>query len=189
LKQYVWVGGIFMFFFGGAYFGVLYYLLIYFQSVYNTSPIGSGVRMLALIIPLTLAAIVQGIALSKIGIVPLFWIMGSVLGAIGSGLFYTMNQYTSTGRWIGYQVIVGFTSGWTFQVALSNAQVHATPEDMSQVSAIINCKCDKELLAFCADTVRSLRDSGWCFLPFSSSISIQQPAYPHSSSHSPRRRR
>lgn len=58
-----------MFFFGGAYFGVLYYLPIYFQSVYNTSPIGSGVRMLALIIPLTLAAIVQGIALSKIGIV------------------------------------------------------------------------------------------------------------------------
>jgi MFS family permease len=129
-----------MFFFGGAYFTILYYLPIYFQSVHDSSPIGSGVRMLALIIPLTIAAIVQGVALTKIGIVPLFWIIGGALGTIGCGLLYSMDEDTSTGKWIGYQIIVGFTSGWTFQVALSNAQVHANPEDMSQVSAIINCK-------------------------------------------------
>lgn len=104
--------------------------------------------MLALIIPLTIAAIFQGIALMKIGIVPLFWIIGGALGAVGSGLFYTMTQYTSTGKWIGYQIIVGFTTGWTFQVALSNAQVHATPEDMSQVSAIINCKFSNPFQGF-----------------------------------------
>jgi len=140
MKRYVWVGAIFMFFFGGAYFTILYYLPIYFQSIHNNSPIGSGVKMLALIIPLTIAAIVQGIALSKIGIVPLFWIIGGALGTIGCGLFYTMDADTSTGKWIGYQIIVGFTSGWTFQVALSNAQVHATPQDMSQATAIVNCK-------------------------------------------------
>jgi len=139
-KQSVWVGGILMFFFSGAYYGVLYYLPIYFQSVYNTSPIGSGVRMLALIIPLTIAATLQGVALSKVGIAPLFWIGGSALAAIGVGLFYTMDQYTSAGKWIGYQIIVGFPVGWTFQVAIANAQVHAAPEDMSQVSAIIQCK-------------------------------------------------
>ncbi|KAJ9656120.1 hypothetical protein H2198_005176 [Neophaeococcomyces mojaviensis] len=138
MKRYVWVGAIFMFFFGGAYFTILYYLPIYFQSIHNNSPIGSGVKMLALIIPLTIAAIVQGIALSKIGIVPLFWIIGGALGTIGCGLFYTMDADTSTGKWIGYQIIVGFTSGWTFQVALSNAQVHATPQDMSQATAIVN---------------------------------------------------
>ncbi|KAL4883823.1 major facilitator superfamily-domain-containing protein [Aspergillus karnatakaensis] len=137
-KRYVSVGSIFMFFFGGAYFTVLYYLPIYFQSVHNASPIGSGVKMLALIIPLTFAAIGQGFALSKIGIVPAFWIFGGTLGAVGSGLFYTMDADTSTGKWIGYQIIVGFTSGWTFQVSLSNAQVHASPEDMSQVTAIVN---------------------------------------------------
>jgi hypothetical protein len=94
--------------------------------------------MLALIIPLTFAAIAQGFALSKIGIVPLFWIVGGALGTIGSGLMYTMDTETSTGKWIGYQIIVGFTVGWTFQVALSNAQVHSSPEDMSQASAIVN---------------------------------------------------
>ncbi|PYI35599.1 hypothetical protein BP00DRAFT_334017 [Aspergillus indologenus CBS 114.80] len=93
-------------------FSTTYYVPIYFQSVYNSSPIESGVKMLALIIPLTIAATVQGVALSKTGIVPLFW--------------------------IGYQILVGFLTGWTFQVALSNAQVHARPEDMSQVASIVN---------------------------------------------------
>lgn len=133
-------GSIFMFFFGGAYFTILYFIPIYFQSVYNTSPIGSGVRMLALIIPLTIAAIVQGFALTNIGIVPLFWVIGDALGTIGCGLLYTMDGSTSTGKWIGYQIIVGFTVGWTFQVSLSNAQTHARPEDMSQVTAIVNCR-------------------------------------------------
>jgi nitrate/nitrite transporter NarK len=141
LERYVWVGSIYMFFFGGAYFVVLYYLPIYFQSIHNASPINSGVRMLALIIPLTLSAILQGFALSKIGIVPLFWIFGGAIATIGAGLFYTMNAGTSTGKWIGYQILVGFATGATFQVAIANAQVHARSEDLSQVSAIVNCKC------------------------------------------------
>ena len=90
--------------------------------------------MLALIIPLTIAAIVQGFALTKIGIVPLFWLIGGALETIGAGLFYTMDVDTSTGRWIGYQILVGFMTGWTFQVAIANAQIHAQPEDLSTVS-------------------------------------------------------
>ncbi|CAG8908672.1 unnamed protein product [Penicillium egyptiacum] len=138
MKRYISVGTMYMFFFSGAYFIVLYYLPIYFQSVYNSSPIGSGVKMLALIIPLTLAAIVQGYALSKIRVVPLFWIIGGALGTIGCGLFYTFDTETSVGKWIGYQIIVGLSTGWTFQIAMSNAQVHASPEDMSQATAIVN---------------------------------------------------
>ncbi|KAJ5533855.1 Major facilitator superfamily domain general substrate transporter [Penicillium freii] len=138
MKPYISVGSIFMFFFGGAYFVTLYYLPIYFQSVYNSSPIGSGAKMLAFIIPLTIAAIVQGFALSKIRIVPLFWVIGGALGTIGCGLFYTFGTETSTGKWIGYQIIVGFSTGWSFQTAISNAQVHASPEDMSQATAIVN---------------------------------------------------
>ncbi|CAD0082658.1 unnamed protein product [Aureobasidium vineae] len=136
--RYVWVGSVFMFFFGGAYFVLLYYLPIYFQSIHEASPIGSGVRMLALIIPLTITAIVQGFALSKIGIVPAFWIFGGALATVGCGLIYTMDANTSAGKWIGYQILVGFATGLTFQVAIANAQVHAKFEDLSQVSAIIN---------------------------------------------------
>lgn len=96
--------------------------------------------MLALIIPLTIAAIVQGFALTKVGIVPLFWLVGGALETVGAGLFYTMDADTSAGKWIGYQILVGFMTGWTFQVAIANAQIHAQPEDLSQVTAIVNCK-------------------------------------------------
>lgn len=129
-----------MFFFGGSWFAILYYVPLYFQSVHATSAIASGVRMLALIIPMTIAAVTQGFALMKIGIVPIFWILGGALGAIGCGLLYTMDQHTSAGEWIGYQIIVGFTTGATFQVAIANAQVQASPQDMSQVTAIVNCQ-------------------------------------------------
>jgi MFS family permease len=182
-----------MFFFGGAYFTILYYLPIYFQSVYNSSPIGSGVKMLALIIPLTIAAILQGVALSKIGIVPLFWIVGGTLGTIGCGLFYTMDSQTSTGKWIGYQIIVGFTCGWTFQVALSNAQVHVAPEDMSQVTAIVNCKFRTSMLLIdgpdvFSNAINSPRDGWRGLLPFGSTISLQQPVDQRVCEQTPRHR-
>ncbi|KAK4506935.1 hypothetical protein PRZ48_000668 [Zasmidium cellare] len=122
----------------GSYFVLLYYLPIYFQSVDNASPIGSGVRMLALIIPLTFAAIAQGFAYTNIGITPLFWTVGGTLGTIGCGLLYTMDESTPTGKWIGYQILVGVAVGFTTQVALQNAQVQCRPEDLSQATAVIN---------------------------------------------------
>ncbi|KAM0720750.1 hypothetical protein Q7P37_004887 [Cladosporium fusiforme] len=137
-KRYNWSGAFFMVFFSGSYFVILYYLPIYFQSVHNATPIGSGVRMLALIIPLTFAAIAQGFAFTRIGIVPVFWLIGGSLGAIGSGLFYTMDEATGTGKWIGFQIIVGSAVGLTTQVALQNAQVQVSFEDLSQATAIIN---------------------------------------------------
>ena len=167
-----------MFFFGGAYFTLLYYLPIYFQSIHNASPIGSGVRMLALIIPLTIAAIVQGFALTKIDIVPLFWLLGGVLETVGAGLFYTMDANTSAGKWIGYQILVGFMTGWTFQVAIANAQIHAQPEDLSQVTAIVNCKPDLGIPIYkypSTDYVYSLCHSWRSILRLRGSVCIQQP--------------
>jgi MFS transporter, DHA2 family, glioxin efflux transporter len=74
-------------------------LPIYFQSVKASSAISSGVRMLALIIPLTITAIIQGFALAKIGIAPLFWITGGIVSTIAYGLIYTLELDTGTGKW------------------------------------------------------------------------------------------
>ena len=203
LERHIWVGSLYMFFFGGAYFVLLYYLPIYFQSIHSASPINSGVRMLALIIPLTLAAIVQGFALSKIGIVPLFWIIGGAIATIGAGLMYTFDAGTSAGKWIGYQILVGFATGATFQVAIANAQVHAKAEDLSQVSAIINCKSASLLLPapipphrLSDSSFLSLRDHRRRLLHLCSAMRIQQHTYLpplqnpcwHQSSNSPRYR-
>ncbi|KAK5158088.1 hypothetical protein LTS14_004011 [Recurvomyces mirabilis] len=131
-KRYVSVGSIFI-----SYFILLFYLPIYFQSIHNSSPIGSGVKLLATIIPLTIGAIFQGFAFAKIGRAPVFWAVGGMLGTVACGLLYTLDQHTSSGKWIGYQILAGSTIGGTFQVAIANAQAQAQPEDLSQVSAIV----------------------------------------------------
>lgn len=179
MKRYMWTGAFFMTFFSGSYFVILYYLPIYFQSVYDTSPIGSGVRMLALIIPLTFAAIAQGFLFTKIGITPLFWMVGGALGTIGCGLMYTMNETTSTGKWIGYQIIVGFAVGLTTQVALQNAQVQVSPEDLSQATAVINCKSVQNSSSHNRDlTTRfSLPDRRRILFHLSGTIGLQQPTH------------
>lgn len=178
MERYIWTGAFFQIFFSGSYFVILYYLPIYFQSVHDTSPVGSGVRMLALIIPLTIAAIAQGFAFTKIGIVPLFWIFGGALGAIGCGLLYTMDTTTSTGKWIGYQILVGFAVGLTTQVALQNAQVQVRPEDLSQATALMNCKSHaKHGSCRCrADMRISLPYSWWITLHIGSTVWLQQSA-------------
>lgn len=89
---------------------------------------------------LTIAATFQGIALSKVGYATPFMVVGAALGAISSGLFYTLNVDTSAGKWIGYQIICGFAVGGTFQTAIAVVQVNAKPEDMSSVTAMIFCE-------------------------------------------------
>jgi nitrate/nitrite transporter NarK len=140
-QRVVWVSSIFQLFFAGSYFIILFYLPIYFQSVFNVSPIASGVRNLPLIIMLTIAAILQGIILSKIGYATPIMAVGAAFGAIACGLFYTLNIDTSVGKWVGYQILCGFVVGGTFQTAISVVQVSARPEDMSSVTATIFCKC------------------------------------------------
>ncbi|KAF2100708.1 MFS general substrate transporter [Rhizodiscina lignyota] len=136
-QRTVWVSCIFQFFFAGSYFTILYYLPIYFQSVYNVSPVGSGVRNLPLIIMLTISATLQGVALSKVGYAAPFLVIGAALGAISSGLFYTLGVDTSAGKWIGYQIICGLAVGATFQTSIAVVQVNAKPEDMSSSTAMI----------------------------------------------------
>ncbi|KEF54120.1 uncharacterized protein A1O9_09915 [Exophiala aquamarina CBS 119918] len=133
----VGLGSIYQFFLAGSYFTILYYLPIYFQSVFNASPIGSGVRNLPLIITLTIAAILQGPLLVKLGYPTPILLGGAAIAAAGSALFYTMDINTSTGKWIGYQIISGAAIGGTFQTTMGMVQVNAKPEDISSSSAIM----------------------------------------------------
>lgn len=139
-KREVWVSCIFQFFFAGTYFVVLFYLPIYFQSVFDVSPIGSGVRNLPFIILLTIAVILQGPVLVKVGYFTPSLAIGAGLTAIGCGLLYLLEVDTSVGKWVGYQLFTGFAIGMTFQTTLTVVQSTSTPEDMSSSTAMIFCK-------------------------------------------------
>lgn len=128
------------FFFGGSYFLVLYYLPLYFQSVFKASPTMSGVYNLPLIIAATVSMIISGVAISAKGHVTPIKAAGAALAVISSGLLYTLNVHTSTGKWVGYQLLGGVGWGMALQVPIILGQSVSAPEDISSTTATILCK-------------------------------------------------
>lgn len=64
---------------------------------------------------MVLASIGGGVATQKVGYYTPFAIFGSCFMSVGSGLLTTLSSSTSTGKWIGYQIIYGFGMGLCFQ--------------------------------------------------------------------------
>ncbi|KAG4253717.1 hypothetical protein FPRO03_07677 [Fusarium proliferatum] len=136
-QRTVWVNGVWSFFFAGSYFITLYYLPIYFQSIDNQSPIGSGVRNIPLIALFSVATFASGKAITKTGTAAPYLVVSSIIVTIASGLFYTLDIGTSTGKWVGYQILAGFGYGVGLQVPVVISQAFAAPSDMAPVTSII----------------------------------------------------
>lgn len=131
---------LYSFFFASAFFQAIYYLPIYFQSVHGASPTNSGVRNLPLIIAVTFGTIGSGIFISATGWFQPMLIGGAMIAMIGSGLLYTLGIDTSTGKWIGYQIIAGVGFGLGFQVPMIVAQGTSEAADLSAVTGLVLCK-------------------------------------------------
>lgn len=139
-KRTVWVSCVWGFFFAGAYFTTLYYLPIYFQSIDNASPIGSGVRNIPLIVLFGVAAFGSGRIITKTGVATPYMVVSSVIVTIASGLLYTLDVGTSTGKWVGFQILAGFGYGLALQVPIVVAQAFSEPADIGPTTAIIVCE-------------------------------------------------
>jgi hypothetical protein len=138
--RYVWVNGIFGFFFCGAYFVPLYYLPIYFQSIDNVSPIASGVRNLPLIIAFSVGAVLSGGAISKTGVATPLLTASAVITTVAAGVLYTLDIGSGAGKWIGFQILIGLGFGVGFQVPVIVVQATAQPTDLASGTAITLCK-------------------------------------------------
>lgn len=139
-QRTVWVNAVWGFFFSGGYFITLYYLPIYFQSIDNRSPIGSGVRQIPLIALFSVATFASGKAITKTGIAAPYLLVSSVIVTISAGLLYMLDIGTSTGKWVGYQILAGTGYGMGLQVPIVIAQAFAAPTDIAPVTAIIICE-------------------------------------------------
>lgn len=140
LQRSVGISCIYTFFFCGSYFLVIYFLPIYFQSVYNASPMMSGVYNLPLILAMTFCTISSGFVISATGLAVPLLMFGTTLAIIGGGLLYPLDIDTSTGKWIGYQIVGGLGWGLSFQIPMIVGQASAAPEDMSSITAMVLCK-------------------------------------------------
>jgi hypothetical protein len=120
-----------------GFFVLLYYLPIYFQSIDGVSAQDSGVRNLPYILAIGISTIVSGVGISILGRYTEFMVVGSVLSTIGSGLIFTLDIGTGSGKWIGYQILAGVGAGLSFQIPVIVAQGTSQPADLSSVSSII----------------------------------------------------
>lgn len=136
-RRFLWSGSLVMFFSITTSFCASYYLPIYFQAVKEASPSLSGVYLLPTILSQVIFIVMSGalckfmsqapiqilhrtatdhLTVQRLGYYLPFSIVGAVLTAVGGGLISTYTPQTSTGQWIGYQIILGAGRGFIMQI-------------------------------------------------------------------------
>jgi len=138
-QRHVWTGAFAAMFMAGSYFLIIYYLPIYFQSIDGVDPTQSGVRNLPLILAVTVATIASGISISQNGLATPVMVGGLTLATIATGLLFTLDIGTSSGKWIGYQILAGAGFGVAFQIPMIIAQAMSEADDLAATTAIIMC--------------------------------------------------
>lgn len=121
-KRSVWSAGFFIMCLGGAFLGSVYYLPIWFQAVKDASAVGSGIMNLPMLVAVVLLSVVAGGIVTVWGYYTPFMIVGSVLASIGYGLTTLFEPDTSSGKWIGFQILIGAGIGIGFQQPLMAVQ-------------------------------------------------------------------
>ncbi|KAL7944303.1 MFS general substrate transporter [Trichoderma barbatum] len=121
----------------GGFFAAIYYIPIYFQSVHGTNPTMSGVRNLPFIIAVSFSTVASGVLVSATGLYQPLLLGGTSVATIGAGLLYTMGVNTSTGKWIGYQIIAGAGWGTAFQIPMIAVQALADPKDLAASTGML----------------------------------------------------
>ncbi|KAF2496011.1 MFS transporter [Lophium mytilinum] len=137
LQRTVGIGSLFSALFSMGLYTHIFYLPFYFQACKGTTAEGSGIRTIAYLVSNTLAAIVVGGTVTKIGYyTPFMWI-GSAIFCIGAGLLYTLKVNSPAGVWIGYQILAGAGSGMAVQIPFVAVQVVTSEKDMPTGNACV----------------------------------------------------
>ncbi|PTB67607.1 MFS general substrate transporter [Trichoderma citrinoviride] len=121
----------------GGFFAAIYYIPIYFQSVHGTNPTMSGVRNLPFIIAVSFSTVASGMLVSATGWYQPLLLGGTSVATIGAGLLYTLGKNTSTGKWIGYQIVAGAGWGTAFQIPMIAVQALADPKDLASATGML----------------------------------------------------
>ncbi|KAJ5674172.1 major facilitator superfamily domain-containing protein [Penicillium macrosclerotiorum] len=128
---------LFALFFGGAFFLLVYYVPIFFQSVKGSSAMKSGIQLLPLMLATVVSSVVIGGSITAAGYYTPFLIVSSAIAAIGTGLITLFDVDISTGKWIGYQIVVGAGVGAGFQVPMTAVQTVLKAEDIPVGTAAV----------------------------------------------------
>ncbi|KAI4223058.1 MAG: hypothetical protein L6R36_005688 [Xanthoria steineri] len=121
-QRSVAAGAFYSFCLGAVMMVWIYFLPIYFQAIFGSSAIRSGIQMLPLVLSLVAGNISAGSLVTAIGYYTPFLILSSCLMSIGAGLCSTFGVHTTAPYWIGYQILVGWGIGCGMQQTSTAAQ-------------------------------------------------------------------
>lgn len=136
-KRSVWASAIFSFSLGAAFMGSVYYLPIWFQAVKGATAVKSGIMNLPMLLATVILSVVAGALVSAIGYYAPFMILCSVISSIGYGLLTTFKPDIGSGKWIGYQILVGAGLGMGLQQSLMAVQTVLEITDVSVGTALM----------------------------------------------------
>ncbi|KAE8421401.1 MFS transporter [Aspergillus pseudocaelatus] len=138
LRQRTVACSTFYIFFASASFVLLiYYLPIWFQAIKGDSPDQSGIHNLPTVLSVVIFAIVSGLGVSLVGYYSPFMIAGSIMMAVGAGLFLTFKVETPTSMWFGFQVIFGAGAGIGMELANIAVQTVLPEKDVSVGTSLV----------------------------------------------------
>jgi len=130
----------------------IFFLPLYFQAVRGTTAEESGIRTIPFLVTVTLASIIVGGSITVLGYYTPFTWFGSALFCVGAGLLYTLRVDTSTGKWIGYQIVAGFGAGAGIQIPFIAVQVVLNSKDMPigsmSPTLVFSSRIDNMVLSF-----------------------------------------
>ncbi|KAJ5085830.1 hypothetical protein N7532_010601 [Penicillium argentinense] len=136
-KRIVWSSCLVMVTLFAMVLSASYYLPVYFQSIKNGSPMMSGVYILPSILAQLVFAVMSGLLIGRLGYYLPWAVFCGVATAIGNGLISTLSPDTSTGKWVGYQILMGAGRGAGFQTPMIAIQNALAPSQVSVGMAIL----------------------------------------------------
>ncbi|KAE8153599.1 major facilitator superfamily domain-containing protein [Aspergillus avenaceus] len=115
----------------------LWYLPQYFQGVKNDSPLVSGVHILPSILAHLCGAVVSGKLIERVGYYLPIMLVSAALTAMSNGLLSTLSPHTSTGKWIGYQILLGISRSFGVQIPVIAVQNALPPPQIPIATALV----------------------------------------------------
>ncbi|KAI0896126.1 efflux pump [Annulohypoxylon nitens] len=136
-QKVVWASGLFQAFMLSAVYGATYFLPIYFQAINNVTAMLSGVYLLPTILPQLVMAGLSGVLLQKMGFIIPIAVVGTVFLSLGSGLYSLLQPDSSTGDWVGFQILAGVGSGLSMQLAIISIQAAVGEAQLATGMALV----------------------------------------------------
>ncbi|KAH0439697.1 hypothetical protein CcaCcLH18_02807 [Colletotrichum camelliae] len=112
-----------------------FFLPVYFQILLESTPLQSGVKLLAVVIPLAPAGMAGGIAIAVTGHYKMVIVAGFVLLSIAVGCMTTLDANSSTALWIVFQVLAGLGGGLSLTATPPAVQAPVPESDVAIATA------------------------------------------------------